>query len=211
MCAQSLRPFAVLVPANARTLRSAPMVGMESNALAVSQRSARMQIVVESVWFEQGLITLDVQASDTVAMVKAQIHGEEGIRMDQQELYFHDENLMDTEPRSRYNIGDGATLVVWVHVLIEAQTYTQECYELMRQGEKVGNVGCRLCWCWMSPASEESHWNSKNKHGKRLRAYTGPPDPNNFREVKTLPRPAWKIRRRRCSRTLLEVGQQDTA
>ena len=180
MCAQNLRPFAVLVPVNARTLRSAPTVGMESNALAVSQRSARVQIVVESVWFEQGLITLDVQACDTVAMVKAQIHSEEGIRMDQHELYFHDENLMDTEPLSGYNTGDGATLVVWVHVLIEAQTYTQECYELMRKGEKVGNIGCRLCWCWMSPASEESHWNSKNKHGKRLRAYTGPLEPNNF-------------------------------
>ena len=42
----------------------------------------------------------------------------------------------------------------------------------------------QLAWCWMAPACEESHWNSKNKHGKRLRNYSGPPDPNNFREVK---------------------------
>ena len=36
----------------------------------------------------------------------------------------------------------------------------------------------------MAPACEESHWNSKNKHGKRLPNYSGPLDPNNFREVK---------------------------
>ena len=71
----------------------------------------------------------------------------------------------------------------WIRVIV-TKTNTEQCYEFMRKGEKVGNIGCRLCWCWMAPACEASHWNSKNKHGERLRNYTGPLDPNSFREVK---------------------------
>jgi hypothetical protein len=110
-----------------------------------------------------------------------------------QHIYFEDQRLVDEESLGRYGISDGAGLTMWPAVTVRFRTYipliatkinTEQCYEFMRKGEKVGNIGCRLCWCWMSPACEESHWNSKNKHGKRLRNYTGPPDPNNFREVK---------------------------
>ena len=154
-----------------------------------------MQISVESIWFDDPeTLTLNVHMSDSVVTVKAHIHNVTGIAIKDQNLFFQDEKLMDTESLSRYGIGDGATLSMWLAVTIQYRTWvpliatkinTEACYEFMRKGEKVGNIGCRLCWCWMSPASEESHWNSKNKHGKRLRAYTGPPDPNNFREVKT--------------------------
>ena len=135
-------------------------------------------------------LTLDMDMSDCIATVKAHIHNVTEIPVEDHVTYLEDEKLADTAPAEQY----AATLLtMWLDASIRFRTYismiatktnTEECYELMRKGEKVGNIGCRLCWCWMSPACEESHWNSKHKHGKRLRNHTGPPDPNNFREVK---------------------------
>ena len=118
------------------------------------------------------------------------------IPVEDQVIYLEDEKLADTAPVEQYA---DTLLTMWLDASIRFRTYillivtktnTPECYEFMRKGEKVGNIGCRLCWCWMSPACEESHWNSKHKHGKRLRNYTGPLDPNNFREVKLREEPA---------------------
>ena len=149
-----------------------------------------MQIAINSVWFDHDLI-LNVRASDTVYTVKAQIHNITGYAIQEQMLLLRDDVLQDTETLSAYGISDGELLdmlfdikIRYVIPLIETHINTEAHYEMARKYEKVGNIGCRLCWCWMSPASEESHWNSKNKHGKRLLRYTGPPDPNNFREVK---------------------------
>ena len=141
-------------------------------------------------------LTLDMDMSDSIATVKAHIHNVTGTPSEDQAIYLEDEKLADTEPLEQYA---GTLLSMWLDASIRLRTYipliftktnTEECYEFMRKGEKVGNIGCRLCWCWMSPACEESHWNSKHKHGKRLRNYTGPPDPNNFREVKLREEPA---------------------
>jgi len=125
--------------------------------------------------------------------VKAHIHNATGTMVEDQHIYLKNEKLADTESLGHYGIGDGMLLTMWLDATIRPRTWTrviatktntEQHYEFMRQGEKVGNIGCRLCWCWMAPACEASHGNSTNKHGKRLRNYTGPPDPNNFREVK---------------------------
>ena len=196
MFALSLWPSAALFPGIGRILRPSPiMVGMEPTELDETRNSALSQIFVESIWFDDTM-TLSLRMSDPVATVKAHIENATGFLKEEQELIFEtgipikQEKLVDTEPLSSYNIGEGATLSMWlaisrVHVsipLIEAKTGTQACYELMRKYEQVGNVGCRLCWCWMSPSSEESHWSGK-KHGKLLQAYTGRRDPFNLKDV----------------------------
>jgi hypothetical protein len=150
-----------------------------------------IQIVVK---YDEETLTLDMNMSDSIATVKAHIHNVTGIPVEDQGIYLEDEKLDDTTPVEQYA---GTLLTMWLdastwfrpYMVIVTKTNTPECYEFMRRGEKVGSIGCRLCWCWMSPACEESHWNSKHKHGKRLRNYTGPPDPNNFREVKLTEEP----------------------
>ena len=199
MFALSLRPSAARFPGIGRILRPSPiMVGMEPTELDETRNSALIQIFAHCIWFEEDM-TMSLRMSDPVAMVKAHIENATNIPPDAQELFFDtgipikQEKLVDTEPLSSYNIGEGATLEMWLAIsrievvmpipLIEAQTGTRECFELMRKYEQVGNVGCTLCWCWMSPSSEESHWSGK-KHGKRLQAYTGRRDPFDFKEVK---------------------------
>ena len=160
----------------------------------LSELHSPIQIFVKSIWFNDHLtLMLDVDVSDSVATVKAHVHNVTGIMVEDQHIYLENEKLADTESLGHYGIGDGMLLTMWLDEIIRPRTWmrvivtktnTEQCYEFMRKGEKVGNIGCRLCWCWMAPACEASHWNSKNKHGKRLRNYTGPPDPNNFREVK---------------------------
>ena len=162
--------------------------------VASAQSAAAIQIFVESIWFGK-TITLNVQASDPVDRVKAQIQGMKGIPMTHQDLFFQDQFLEDAEPLNSHEIGDKSTLYLEVDTtylkrsdsipLIQATTGTQKRYELLRPEQKVGNIGCRLCWTWMGPSSEQPHWNSQKTHGRKLRAYMGPPDANNFKEVKT--------------------------
>ena len=166
----------------------------------LSELHGPIYIFVKSIGFNDHLpLMLDVDVSDSVATVKAHVHTVTGIMVEDQHIYMENEKLADTESLGHYGIGDGMLLTMWLDEISRSRTWmrvivtktnTEQCYECMRKGEKVGNIGCSLCWCWMAPACEASHWNSKNKHGKRLRNYTGPPDPNNFREVKLSEEPA---------------------
>ena len=91
------------------------MVGMEPTELDETRNSALSQIFVHSIWFDED-IPLSLRMSDPVATVKAHIENATGILKDMQELFFEtgipikEEKLVDTEPLSSYNIGEGATL-----------------------------------------------------------------------------------------------------
>ena len=152
--------------------------------VAAAKSAASTEISAEAVWFDETL-TLNVKASDPVDRMRAQIQGMQGIPMKQRSLIFQDEVLEDTEPMNSYDIGHESTLFSADEPRYWRKPGTPELYELMRPEQKVGNIGCRLCWCWMGPDSEYSHWNSQKKHGRKLQHYTGPPCANNFKEVHT--------------------------
>jgi hypothetical protein len=57
-------------------------------------------------------ITLDVEQSDSIANVKAQIEAEEGVPAAQQKLFFGAQELLDEWTLADYNIQDGSTLTL---------------------------------------------------------------------------------------------------
>ena len=70
-----------------------------------------MQICIRIIGIKT--ITLDVEASDTMAMVKDKIHEKEEIPPDQQRLHFRGQQLKDGRTLSDYNIQTGSALQCW--------------------------------------------------------------------------------------------------
>ena len=69
-----------------------------------------MQIFVETT--TDKIITLEVEASDTIKIIKFKIQDKIRIPHSQQQLTFASELLQDSYPVSHYNIEDGSRLFV---------------------------------------------------------------------------------------------------
>ena len=69
-------------------------------------------------------LTLDVEASDTISSVKAQIQDEEGVPTARQRLVFNREQLWDGFTLSDYNIQNESVLCLRKHMQIFVKTLT---------------------------------------------------------------------------------------
>ena len=71
-------------------------------------RGVMMQISVKTL--TGNTITLEVEPSDTIEIIKAKIQEIEGIPTDQQKLMFGERKLKDNKTLSHYEIGDKSAL-----------------------------------------------------------------------------------------------------
>ena len=74
---------------------------------------APFQIFVKTTRAEDGKITLKVNATDTVADVKAKYQDKAGIPTDNACVIFADKQLEEGVPLARFNIGRHSTLLMW--------------------------------------------------------------------------------------------------
>ena len=98
-------------------------------------------------------ITLDVQLSDTIDKVKAQIHNQEGIPPDQQRLLFAGKNLENGRALSYYNVQKESTIEslarirggVWDQPMHPAHVSLDATWKAVRDGQTAATpCGCLI-------------------------------------------------------------------
>ena len=72
----------------------------------LSELHSPIQIFVKSIWFNDHLtLMLDVDVSDSVATVKAHVHNETGIMVEDQHIYLENENSQTQNPSDTTALG----------------------------------------------------------------------------------------------------------